>query len=477
MKSHLLFVVFTLLLSTPALSFVRLSFWSDYQIVRVPDDYPTIQQAVNAVSSGSVVLVSSGVYHEHVIVNKSLELIGDEKTSTIIDSDNNGTAITVMADNVRIEGFTLRNASYFMTTGARAAIHLVRSNNCTVSNNILTHNACFGIFLERSNSNDISGNLAAFNGGSIEGDLPWGGGVGALESNYNVIQDNVIIGSLVDAILLENCSNTLVFENTITDCDHWGINLWASKFNTFYLNDIFNATVPVKLELSSDNVWNDGARGNYWDDYVGFDDGSNGRVAGDGVGDTALPHHGVDNFPLVQPVEPIPILWENKAYPLTLRCNSTVSAFRFAQLDKAVIFSVAGPPNSTGYFNLTVPKVLLSGDPWKITVNGTDVTSQAIIVANQTHASIYLAYMQSNRNIQLIGTSVIPEYPALSIFALVMLFTILFTFSLKTKRKRSLSSKNLPFGRPTTHFQFPRYLGFFHELGTSTASASFSSSS
>ena len=211
MKSHLLFVVFTLLLSTPALSFVRLSFGSDYQIVRVPDDYPTIQQAVNAVSSGSVVLVSSGVYHEHVIVNKSLELIGDEKTSTIIDSDNNGTAITVMADNVRIEGFTLRNASYFLTpTGARAAIHLVRSNNCTVSNNILTHNACFGIFLENSNSNDISGNLASFNGGSIEGDLPWGGGVGALESNYNVIQDNVIIGSLVDAILLENCDRKSV---------------------------------------------------------------------------------------------------------------------------------------------------------------------------------------------------------------------------------------------------------------------------
>lgn len=137
MKKHLLFVVFMLLLSSSASSFVRLSFGSDYQIVRVPDDYPTIQQAVNAVSPGSVVLVSSGVYHEHVIVNKSLELIGDEKTSTIIDSDNNGTAITVMADNVRIEGFTLRNASYFLTTGARAAIHLVRSNNCTVSNNIL----------------------------------------------------------------------------------------------------------------------------------------------------------------------------------------------------------------------------------------------------------------------------------------------------------------------------------------------------
>jgi len=474
MKPHLFFVAFMLLSSSFALSFMRLSFSSDYQTVRVPGDYATIQQAVNAVSCGSMILVSSGVYHEHVIVNKSLELIGNDRTSTVIDSDDNGTAITVMADNVVVQGFTLQNSSYLL---ARGAIHLVESNNCTLSNSILTHNACFGIFLERSNSNNVSGNLASFNGGSTNGDLPWGGGVGALESNDNLIQGNAIVGSLVDAILLENCSNNVVVENTITDCDFRGIDLWSSHSNRFYLNNILNATVPVNLELSSENIWNDGARGNYWDDYVGFDDGSNGRVTGDGVGDTALPHHGVDNFPLVQPVEPIPILWENKAYPLTLRCNSTVSAFRFAQPDKAVTFSVAGPPNSTGYFNLTVPRILLSGDPWKMIVNGTDVTSQAIIAANQTHTSIYLAYMQSNHNIQLIGTSVIPEYPALSIFALVMLFTILFTFSLKTKKKRSLSSTNLPFGRPTTHFQFPLYLGFFHELGTSTASASFSSSS
>jgi len=439
MKKHLLFVVFMLLLSSFALSFVRLSFGSDYQIVRVPDDYPTIQQAVNAVSSGSVVLVSSGVYHEHVIVNKSLELIGNEKTSTIIDSDNNGTAMTVMADNVVIEGFTLRNASYFLTpTGARAAIHLVRSNNCTVSNNILTHNACFGIFLERSNSNDISGNLAAFNGGSIEGDLQEGGGVGALESNYNVIQDNVIIGSLVDAILLENCSNTLVFENTITDCDHWGINLWASKFNTFYLNDIFNATFPVKLELSSDNVWNDGARGNYWDDYMGLDDGSNGRVAGDGVGDTDIPHHAVDNFPIVRPLAPIPVTWENKYYNITLQCNSTFAGLQFKQMDKKIIFQVAGSSNTTGYFNITIPKVLLEGNPWTVKLNGTNVTQQLTIAKNQTHASIYLAYEHSSRDIQLIGTSVIPEYQSPGILALMILFTAMFAFILKTGSKRRL---------------------------------------
>jgi hypothetical protein len=51
--------------------------------------------------------------------------------------------------------------------------------------------------------------------------------------------------------------------------------------------------------------------GNYWSDYYGVDDGSNGRTAGDGVGDTEIPHpfidqgngyYQLDNYPLVNPV-------------------------------------------------------------------------------------------------------------------------------------------------------------------------------
>jgi parallel beta-helix repeat protein len=446
-------------------------------IIRVPSDYATIQQAINAASNGSTILVNSGMYHEHLIVNTTVRLIGTDKISTIIEGDKNRTAITMTANNAVIDGFTIRNCAHPNASFGYGSIELVECNSCTVSDNLLTENECNGILLIHSNGSAIMNNIITLTGGSYDSGLYWGVGIGVGESCNNTIQGNVIARSVVAAISLDNCSENLITQNTILDNNHWGIQLTFADNNTIHHNNFVQDPTAIYSSDSYNNVWDDGARGNYWDDYVGFDDGSNDRVAGDGVGDTALPHHRVDNFPLVQPVEPIPILWENKAYPLTLRCNSTVSAFRFAQPDKAVTFSVAGPPNSTGYCNLTVPKVLLSGDPWKITVNGTDMTSQAIIVANQTHTSIYLAYVQSNHNIQLIGTSVIPEYPAPSIFTLAMLFTILFTFSLKTKKKRSLSSMNLPFGRSTTHFQFPLYLGFFHELCTSTASASFSSSS
>lgn len=438
MQLYLLLALGTLLMSSFALGVTRLGVGTDFQAIRVPADYPTIQQAVNAASSGSLVLVSSGVYHEHVIVNKSLQLIGNDRTNTIIDSDDNGTGIAVMADNVIIDGFTLRNSPYPVgPTGAHAAIHLIGSNNCTVRNNILTHNACFGIYLERSNSNSILGNLVSFNGGSIEGELVLGGGIEGFESDYNLIQRNIIVASLVDAIQLSHCSNTLVTENTIADCDMWGIGLSSSHFNTFYLNSVFNATTPVSVELSSDNVWDDGTRGNYWDTYTGLDDGSNGHIAGDGVGDTDLPHQAVDNCPLVRPLSTIPIIWENKEYNITLKSNSTLSTFRFVQIAKEISFNMLGPSNTTGYFNITIPMSLLQGNFWTITLNGSDVSPHATIYKNQTHASIYLAYGHSYQRIHLIGTWVIPEYPLPIILTLMMLFTAVFAFVFKTTRQNT----------------------------------------
>ncbi len=48
-------------------------------------------------------------------------------------------------------------------------------------------------------------------------------------------------------------------------------------------------------------AWDDGAgHGNYWSDYGGLDDGSDGRTAGDGIGDTGLPHQGVDYYPYMK---------------------------------------------------------------------------------------------------------------------------------------------------------------------------------
>jgi hypothetical protein len=51
---------------------------------------------------------------------------------------------------------------------------------------------------------------------------------------------------------------------------------------------------------SNNNNWDNGnGEGNYWSDYTGLDDGSNGRTYGDGIGDTLTPHFGLDHYPFV----------------------------------------------------------------------------------------------------------------------------------------------------------------------------------
>ncbi|MEM3011174.1 MAG: hypothetical protein QXE76_05130 [Candidatus Bathyarchaeia archaeon] len=54
-------------------------------IIRVPQDYPTIQEAINAATSGDTILVAAGTYYEHVIINKTVSLKGEGPNVSVID--------------------------------------------------------------------------------------------------------------------------------------------------------------------------------------------------------------------------------------------------------------------------------------------------------------------------------------------------------------------------------------------------------
>ncbi|HHD16490.1 MAG TPA: hypothetical protein ENK47_07255 [Euryarchaeota archaeon] len=98
------------------------------------------------------------------------------------------------------------------------------------------------------------------------------------------------------------CSNSLFKYNVIKNNDYafW---IQGSRGNTLYLNDIIGNTAAfdkvTDLGMSfteQNNTWDNGwGKGNYWSDYQGQD------TNGDWIGDTNLPHNGVDNYPLMGP--------------------------------------------------------------------------------------------------------------------------------------------------------------------------------
>src|SRR5262245_12173876 len=75
--------------------------------LKVPQDFETIQAAVDAAATDDVVQVSKGIYNENVVVNTGgITLSGK---SAVINGGYAGNCITVNAGEVTIQGFTLVN--------------------------------------------------------------------------------------------------------------------------------------------------------------------------------------------------------------------------------------------------------------------------------------------------------------------------------------------------------------------------------
>jgi nitrous oxidase accessory protein NosD len=122
--------------------------------LRVPQQHPTIQGAVNAAADGDTVLVAPGTYVENLLISRPLTLrstAGAE--STTIDGGAVGPVVVVRgtgAESVTISGFTLTNGfNTFSLPGGdapamAAGIH-ADSVTITIRDNIIRNNdGCLG---------------------------------------------------------------------------------------------------------------------------------------------------------------------------------------------------------------------------------------------------------------------------------------------------------------------------------------------
>lgn len=113
--------------------------------------YSTIQAAIDAPETldGHALLVASGTHHEHVTVDKSLSLIGDERGTTIVDGMGTGTVVYVTAHDVEIRNFTIRNGI--------VGLWLDHARNSRIINNTL-QDGSYGIRLYDSGNSEVVGN-------------------------------------------------------------------------------------------------------------------------------------------------------------------------------------------------------------------------------------------------------------------------------------------------------------------------------
>jgi len=262
-------------------------------IVRT-EDYPTVQEAINVAAPGSTVLVAPGIYHESLVINKTLTIIGLPGSAPIFVGGGSGIAVTLLpsASGSIIAGVVI--------THWDQGILIIDASDCKIYSNIMSLMNNNGITLEGNNAanNLIYSNI--FQENTVAVNL-------TASSTNNTIYKNIITSNNIG--LSVESSGHIIYANTISE-NQLGIDMSNSNGNIIYHNNFINNKENAKSEQYF-NAWDNGypSGGNYWNNYMGVDEksGANQDVFGsDGIGDTnyTIAVNNIDRYPLLQPFNP-----------------------------------------------------------------------------------------------------------------------------------------------------------------------------
>ncbi len=116
-------------------------------------NYDTIQAAIDAAQTlpGHKILAEAEIYYENIVLHKSLSLVGENPSTTIIDGSGEGSVLNVTVGNANISFFTIRNSGVDIHD---SGVFVNSSNEHNINNNIVTNNS-YGIYLQFSSNNTI----------------------------------------------------------------------------------------------------------------------------------------------------------------------------------------------------------------------------------------------------------------------------------------------------------------------------------
>jgi parallel beta-helix repeat protein len=244
-----------------------------------PGNYSKIQDAIDNATNDDTIFVYhySSPYYENILINKSITLLGENKTTTAIDAQGvGGNAVSITEGGVTFSGFSVLNwAGNTSSNGifiyadncaiignilscthiwyGYEALRLYRSKNNSIMNNIITH-ADHGILMEHSSRNIISKNLIM--------DC-WGFAIQLRFSNDNNIFENIIVNNSY-GIDVGDSMNNKINSNEISH-NTYGITISYSLKNIIMKNNFrknfdYDAYNVFSFQPFWRNTWND----NYW---------------------------------------------------------------------------------------------------------------------------------------------------------------------------------------------------------------------
>ncbi len=271
--------------------------------IRVPDDYSTIQAAVDAANPGDKIIVkaSGSPYNEHIVkVNKTGLRLTAAGSVTL-----NG-HIFVWANNVEIDHFNIN----VVTPSSGGGIEVQHPSGGTLSGVKIRHNT-------------ITGNPIQSRG------IWMSGAMGCL------VTKNTCTGHLLEGIGLSNANGNVISQNNFTG-NGLGIGLGASDNNEVSFNDCSASTyrgIDVGGDSDGNNVKKNVCNRN-GDSGIAVSSSSDDNTIGPGNTANFNSQYGIILFPAVS---------NNTVIKNDFHCNTLGDIFNLAGTDNKFIENSTGP--------------------------------------------------------------------------------------------------------------------------------------
>jgi parallel beta-helix repeat protein len=427
--------------------------------------HETIQEAIDAARPGDTVYISSGVYFENLVINKSITIVGEGWSNTVLSGNKSGTIVEILSDNVSLCGFTLCNAEEaialdnvknceirenFITNISLSygtGIHAVNCENITVEGNYFEDIYYYHVFFQQTRNSRIKRNSFTANmrwsqpifvyfsdQNVIELNLVSGcgvvneGGIGLLYSNNNIILYNNIVENDWVGISLRFSNCCVIEGNTIFGQDWFGLRMEGCKDNRICCNNFVSNHIHAYLKSCENMTWNTENYGNYWDNYNGKDENH------DGIGDEP---YGID----MENHDTCPLMGRFHYYEIVnavgekteifLVSNSTVEALRLISVDDRVFLNI-NVSDSQGNFGFCLVKFSkdIIKPPYAVEIDG-DPPMVLRDISNDEFAILYFSYLHKNGQESIL---IVPEFVNILAFVVFLIFSILLFVVLKQRR-------------------------------------------
>ena len=203
--------------------------------------YPTINSAISAASSGDEIVILPGTYVENIILDKSLTLTGNGRSEIV--GSGQGSVVVLNADRCVLRGLIVRHSGGDLR--AEDAGILLRSNSNVVEDNEL-NDILFGIYLYGSNNNIIRENIVTGRRELEVGER--GAGLHLWNSADNQLNDNQI-SETRDGIYVQSSPGNTMNGNEVSGV-RYGLHFMTSDDNHFQGNNFHDNVAGAAIMYS-----------------------------------------------------------------------------------------------------------------------------------------------------------------------------------------------------------------------------------